>query len=61
MYIPIFKKGDAKESSVHRAMALPSHAGRVVPEVMQHRLLPSMEQDVLDAQAGFRKEEALEI
>ena len=56
IYIPIVKKGDAQECSVYRVRALISHTGEVILKVIQQRLLPSREQEILDAQAGFRKE-----
>ena len=49
------KKGDAKECSNHRTIALISQAGKMMLKVLQQRLLPYMEQEMPDVQAGFWK------
>ena len=41
---PIFKKGDAKERSNDRTIAVISHVSKVTLKVLWQRLLPPMEQ-----------------
>ena len=53
--IPILKKGNAKECSNYRMMALISHARKVVPQILQARLQQYMNHEFPDVQAGFRK------
>uniref|UniRef100_A0A803SKV5 Reverse transcriptase domain-containing protein n=1 Tax=Anolis carolinensis TaxID=28377 RepID=A0A803SKV5_ANOCA len=50
MYIPISKKGNAKECSNFRTVALISHASIVMLKIQQY-----MEQELPNVQAGFRK------
>ena len=38
IFIPISKKGNAKECSNYRTIALISHASKVVPQILQARL-----------------------
>lgn len=52
---PVFKKGDATECSNYRTIAQIFHASKTMLKVMQERLLPYMEQEMLNVQAGFRK------
>ena len=51
VFIPIPKKGNAKECST----ALISHTSKVMLKILQARLQQYMNQEVLDVQAGFRK------
>ena len=55
--IPIPKKGNAKECSNHRTIALISHAGRVVFKILvfQARLQQYVNQELPDVQARYRK------
>ena len=53
--IPILKKGNAKECSNYRMMALISHARKVVPQILQARLQQYMNHEFPDVQACFRK------
>ena len=55
-FIPIPKKGNAKECSNYCTNALISHASKVVLKVLQARLQQYMNCEFPDAQAGFRKD-----
>ena len=54
VFIPIPKKGNAKECSSYRTVALISHAG-VMLKILQARLQQYVNHELPDAQAGFRK------
>ena len=54
-FIPIPKKGNAKECSNYRTTALISHASKVMLKILQARLHQYMNRELLDVQAGFRK------
>ena len=55
-FIPIPKKGNAKEcSNYHRTIALISHASKVMLKVLQARLQQYVNRELPDVQAGFRK------
>ena len=53
--IPIPKKGNAKEYSNYRTVALISHTNKVRLKILQARLQQYMNQELPDVQAGFRK------
>jgi len=53
--IPIPKKGNAKECSNYRTIALISHASKVMLKILQARLQQYMNRELPDVQAGFRK------
>ena len=53
--IPILKKGNAKECSNYRTIALISHASKVVLKILQARLQQHVNHELPDVQAGFRK------
>ena len=53
VFIPIPKKGNAKECSNYCTIALISHAGKVMLKILQARLQQYSE--LPDVQAGFRK------
>ena len=53
--IPIPKKGNAKECSNYRTIALISHASKVMLKILQARLQQYVNRELLDVQAGFRK------
>ena len=53
--IPIPKKGNAKECSNYHAIALISHASKVMLKILQARLQQYMNRELPDVQAGFRK------
>ena len=55
LFIPIPKKGNAKEWSNYRTIALISHASKVMLKILQARLQQYMNCELSDVQAGFRK------
>ena len=55
VFIPIPKKGNAKECSNYRTIALISHASKVMLKILQARLQQYMNCKLPDVQAGFRK------
>ena len=54
-FIPIPKKGNAKDRSNYRTIALISQASKVMLKILQARLQQYMNQELSDVQAGFRK------
>ena len=57
IFIPIPKKGNAKESSNHRTIALISHASKVMLKILQARLQQYMNRELPHVQAGLEKAE----
>ena len=57
VFIAIPKKGDAKECSNYRTIALFSHASKVMLKILQARLQQYMNHELPDVQAGFEKAE----
>ena len=55
VFIPIPKKGKAKECSNYHTIALISHESKVMLKILQARLQIYMNQEFLDLQAVFRK------
>ena len=55
VFIPIPKKGNAKECSNYRTIALISHISKVMLKVVQARLQQYVNRELPDVQAGFRK------
>ena len=55
VFIPIPKKGNAKECSNYRTIALISHASKVMLKILQARLQEHVNRELPDVQAGFRK------
>ena len=55
VFIPIPKKGNAKECSNYRTIALISHASKVMLKILQARLQQYVNPELPDVQAGFRK------
>ena len=55
IFIPIPKKGNAKECSNYHTIAFISHASKVMLKIIQTRLQQYVNQDFPEAQAGFRK------
>ena len=55
VFIPIPKKGSAKECSNYSTIALISHASKVMLKIIQARLQQYMNCELPDAQAGYRK------
>ena len=60
-FIPISEKGNAKECSNYRTIALISHASKVMLKILQARLQQCMNHELLDVQAGFIPSEEPEI
>ena len=54
-FIPIPKKGNAKECSNYCTIALISHTSEVMLKILQARLQQYMNCELPDVQAGFRK------
>ena len=55
VFIPISKKGNAKECTNYHIIALISHTSKVMLKILQARLQQYMNQELQDVQAGFRK------
>ena len=55
VFILIPKKGNAKECSNYRTIALISHASKVMHKILQARLQLYVKHELPDVQAGFRK------
>ena len=55
VFIPIPKKGNAKECSNYHTIGLISHASKVMLKILQARLQQYVNREVPDVQAGFRK------
>ena len=53
-FIPIPKKGNAKECSKYHIIALILHASKVMLKNLQARLQQYMNRELPDVQAGFR-------
>ena len=61
VFIPIPKKGNAKECSNYCTIGLISHASRVVFKILQAKLQQYVNCELPDVQAGFCKAEEPEI
>ena len=55
VFIPIPKKGNAKECSNYRTIALISHASKVMLKILQASLQQYVNHELPDVPAGFRK------
>ena len=55
VFIPIPKKGNAKECSNYCTIALISHASKVMLKILQARLQHYMNHELTDVKASFRK------
>ena len=55
VFLPIPKKGNAKECSNYHTIAHISHASKVTLKILQARLQQYMNCELPDVQAGFRK------
>ena len=55
VFIPIPKKGSAKECSDYYTIALISHTSKVMLKILQARLQQDVNQELPDVQAEFRK------
>ena len=56
IFILLTKKGNGKECSNYCAIALISHASKVMLKILQARLLQYVNQELPDVQAGFGKD-----
>ena len=56
VFIPVLKKGNGKECSNYHTIVLISHASKVMLNILQARLQQYMNQELPDAQAGFRRD-----
>ena len=55
VFIPVPKKGNAKECSNYCTIALISHTSKVMLKILQGRLQQYVNHELPDVQAGFRK------
>ena len=55
VFIPISKKGNAKECSNYYTIALISHTSKVKLKILQARIQQYVNRELADVQAGFRK------
>ena len=55
VFIPIPKKGNAKECSNYHTIAFISHASKVMLKILQAMLQQYLNHEIPDVQAGFRK------
>ena len=55
VFIPIPKKGNAKECSNYHTIALISHASKVMLKILQAKLQKYVNHELPEVQAGFRK------
>ena len=55
VFIPIQKKGNAKECSNYCTIALISHASKVMLKILQATIQQYVNCEIPDVQAGFRK------
>ena len=56
VFIPIPKKGNAKQCSNYRMISLISHASEVMLKILQASLQQYMNRELPDVPAGFRKD-----
>ena len=56
VFIPIPKKGNAKECSNNHTIVHISHASKVMLKILQARLQQYMNRELPDVQAGFIKD-----
>ena len=55
VFVPIPKKGNAKECSNYCTITLISHASKVMLKILQARLQQYVNRELPDVEAGFRK------
>ena len=55
IFIPVPKKGNAKECSNYSTIVLISHVSKVMLKILQARLQQYMNRELPDVHAGFRK------
>ena len=58
VFIPTPKKGNVKECSNYRTIALISHTSKVMLKILQDRLHQYVNYELPDVQAGFKKAES---
>jgi len=56
VFIPIPKKGNAKECSNYHTIALISHASKVMLKILQARLQQYVNRELSDVQVGFKRQ-----
>ena len=56
VFIPIPKKGNAKECSNYHTIALISHASKVIFKILQARLQQYVNRELPDVQARFKRD-----
>ena len=61
VFVPVPKKGNAKEWSNYPTIALISHASKVMLRILQARLQQYVNRELPDVQAGLEKAEEPEI
>ena len=61
VFIPIPKKGNAKECSNYHTIALISHTSKILLKILQARLQQYLNHELPDVQTGFRKAEEPKI
>ena len=61
VFIPVPKKGNTKECSNYRTIALISHTSKVMLKTLQARLQQYMNHELSDVQAVLEKAEEPEI
>ena len=61
VFLPIPKKGNAKECSNYSTIALISHASKVLLKILQARLQQYMNQELPDVQMGFKEETEIKL
>ena len=61
VFIPIPKKGNAKECSNYHTIALISHTSKVMRKILQARLQQYVNCELPDVQAGFRKRREIKL
>ena len=61
VFIPIPKKGNAKECSNYCTIVLISQASRVMLKILQARLHQNVNRELPDVQPGFRKSRGTEM
>ena len=55
VFIPILKKGNAKECSNYHTIALIAHVSKVMLKILQDQLQQYMNRELPDVQASFSK------
>ena len=55
VFIPVPKKGNAKECSEYHTIALISYASEVMLKILEAKLQQTVNHELPDVQAGFRK------